>query len=261
MARRPLLLMCLSAALLATACGRGKDDGGEDHPGMVHIDGAGGGFHIDRHEHPNRAGEIPSHETTLRGAADACAAEGKRLCTDAEWRRACAGPDGDRRFGYGDRYEEGRCYAGVRPASGHSGMPNEAEVIAAAGAYERCVTPEGVHDMVGNVEEWVLSSWRGGEGALEGGASFTASWYATCDGRYSRQPHYRLDTQEPVFSAGFRCCWSEAAPTEDDLGPADLSADTRARMDAARGASSVAPYRPDDEVEIASGNLEVTRNP
>ncbi len=247
---KPLWLPAIAIVLAAGPSGCG---GGGERPGMVQIAGDDGGFHIDRFEYPNRAGEIPRHETTLQGAAEACAAEGKRLCTDAEWRRACSGPEGDRRYGYGDSYEDGRCFAGVRPESGHSGMPNEAEVLAAAGSYDRCATPEGVHDLVGNVEEWVLSNWQGGEGALEGGASFTASWYATCDGRYSRQPHYRLDTREAIFSAGFRCCWSEDAPTAAELTADDLAVDTRARMAAARVGASGGPYRADDEVEIATG--------
>lgn len=246
----------LSAVIVLAAagggCGRGDDRAG-DREGMVRIADDGDEFYIDRYEFPNREGEIPEHETTLRGAAESCAAGGKRLCTDAEWRRACAGTDGTRRFGYGENFERGRCFAGVPPSSGHSGMPNESEVVAAAGAYERCVTPEGVHDMIGNVEEWVLSTWQGGEGALEGGASFTTSWYATCDGRYSRQPHYRLDTNEPIFSAGFRCCWSPGAPTEADLTADDLAADTRERMETARATASPLDYRPEDEVEVSPG--------
>lgn len=229
--------------------------GSDERPGMAHIegDGEGGGFHIDHYEYPNREGERPWHETTLAQAREACAGEGKRLCTDAEWRRACAGSDGIRRFGYGATFEEGRCFAGMRPSSGHSGMPNEAEVIEAAGGHPDCATPEGVHDMVGNVEEWVLSSWQGGEGILEGGASFTASSYATCDGRYSRQPHYRLDPREAVFSAGFRCCWSEGAATEADLTAVERSADSEARMNAAALAASASPYEPGDEIEVAPG--------
>ncbi len=220
---------------------------------MAFIPTDDGGFYVDRYEFPNREGERPQHETTLQMARDACAGEGKRLCTDGEWRRACAGPDGDRRFGYGRRYKEGNCFVGTQPSSGHSGMPNEADVVAESGAFGRCQTADGVHDMVGNVEEWVSSSWQGGEGTLEGGASFTASWYATCDGRYSREPHYRLDPREPVYSAGFRCCTSEASPTEADVPVAERAKDTEARMAAARAGASTADYEPTDEVEAAPG--------
>ena len=51
--------------------------------------------------------------------------------------------------------------------------------------------------MVGNLEEWVLDSWRGAEGMLEGGA---VHLYLLCGlfGRYSRQPDYR-STDRRVF--------------------------------------------------------------
>ena len=44
---------------------------------------------IDPYEFPNQKGVKPETETNLAHAADACATVGKRLCTAAEWRRAC----------------------------------------------------------------------------------------------------------------------------------------------------------------------------
>ena len=45
---------------------------------------------------------------SLSRAADACANAGKRLCTTAEWMRACQGPDGWT-FPYGDVENSGAC--------------------------------------------------------------------------------------------------------------------------------------------------------
>ena len=72
------------------------------------------------------------------------------------------------------------------------------ELIIASGDREACQSTEGVFDMVGNLEEWVLDSWRGAEGMLEGGAWYTHTSYADCSGRYSRQP-----AMNPHRQAGF----------------------------------------------------------
>ncbi|MFT5686922.1 MAG: sulfatase activating formylglycine-generating enzyme, partial [Myxococcota bacterium] len=103
-------------------------------------------------------------------------------------------------------------------------------------------------DMVGNLEEWVLDDWRGIDGMLEGGAWYTFAAYADCTGRYSREPDYRLAPDRRVYSAGFRCCWTEEAPT-----PADISADANARLEAAAATDSDAAYDATNEFPLGGG--------
>jgi formylglycine-generating enzyme required for sulfatase activity len=93
---------------------------------MVHLQtpGAAGSvadFHIDPYEFPSQPGVKPKVYTNATTAREACAAAGKRLCTAAEWRRACAGPDGASRFGYGAQYEAGRCHVARALGSGQQG--------------------------------------------------------------------------------------------------------------------------------------------
>ncbi len=225
------------------------------HIGADPVTGAASdqGYYIDRYEFPNQAGVRPDVYVDLDTAAERCASAGKRLCTAAEWRRACLGAGGDARYGYGETYVRGRCHTEDRLASGHTSMMDPTELVAASGGYPDCQTPEGVFDLVGNAEEWVLADWRGIDGMLEGGAWYTWVGYADCSGAYSREPDYRLDPDRAVFSAGFRCCWSAAAPTADALTAEQISADADARLQQARAGSSTAAYDPSDEVEVAPG--------
>lgn len=241
-------------ALLLAGCGDGAPTG------MVRLDGPEGvPFWIDAYEFPNRAGEKPATYANLEEARAACGAAGKRLCTAAEWRTACAGPDGARRYPYGPTFASGRCHLSASPPSGHTSMMDPDTLVTPAGTYPACRTPEGVWDLSGNVEEWVLDNWNGLEGMLEGGAWYTYSGYADCTGRYSREPDYRIDPSRKVFSAGFRCCWSEEAPDEAHLSQAARSRDAATRLASAPGGApgggSEAAYDPTAEIPTDEGTF------
>ncbi len=230
-------------AVLTAGCGEP-----EPPPDMVRLStGDGWEFSIDRYEFPNQAGAKPVTYVNMPEAQEACAGVGKRLCTAAEWRRACLGPDGVSLYGYGSSYVAGACFVGSHLPSGHTSMMDPSELIEASGARAGCVTPEGVHDLVGNLEEWVLDDWRGVDGMVDGGAWYTYPRYADCSGRYSRQPDYRLDPGKRVYSAGFRCCTSPEAP-----GPEQIAADARAQLEASLGSRELA-YEPSAEVRLADG--------
>ena len=233
-----------AALLLALGCGQEAappDD-------MVRLTTADGwAFAIDRYEFPNVPGTKPRTYVNMIEAEAACADVGKRLCTAQEWRRACAGPDGTHRFGYGVGYQAGACFTGQPLPSGHTSMMNPDELVAASGAHTGCVTPEGVGDLVGNLEEWVRDDWRGVRGMLEGGAWYTYPRYADCSGRYSRQPDYRLDPDKRVYSAGFRCCTSDQ-PLDD----ARVGADAAAQLALSTGDPDQ-PYDPEAELPNGPG--------
>jgi len=222
---------------------------------MVRIITPANEYYIDAYEFPNRRGEIPKHKVSFVQARKACESVGKRLCTDWEWRRACLGVRGQNTFAYGSRFNRDRCHSGNILLSGHSGMVDTKKGILPSGKKHDCITPEGVYDMLGNLEEWVLTSWNGAPGILEGGAWFTVYRYADCTGRYSRQPNYRVSLEVPIFSAGFRCCWSANAPTEARLNKEDLARDSKQRLYDAQAWGSNKPYNSKDEVEVLPGLL------
>lgn len=211
--------------VVATGCPEGRGDD------MQRIDWHPDGvFSIDRYEFPNQIGQFPTHGVTLQEAVEACAEAGKHLCTATEWRAACRGPEG-RRWPWGDRPIPDICRLEV-DAGGHTSLVDQGanedgklSGVAASGAYRDCSTPEGVHDLAGNLEEWVQDDWLGRSGSLEGGAWYTRQSYADCSGDYSRSPDYRLEVDQPVGSAGFRCC----TRAEGGVTAALVAADAHAR--------------------------------
>lgn len=160
----------------ARARSRGKRRGARSQrcpAAMVHVTPADDeGFCIERFEHPGR-GRLPRRGVSLAQARDACHARGARLCTVEEWITACGV-----RFPYGRAYSPGRCNT------------NAGGRLVAAGSRRRCRSRWGVHDLSGNVSEWVQGGVHlGGDASQSGGM-------VSC--RSSN------DQQGPL--TGFRCC-------------------------------------------------------
>jgi formylglycine-generating enzyme required for sulfatase activity len=126
-----------------------------------------GDFCVDRYEAPNRRGDAP---LVMQSAGDAevwCAAHHKRLCTEDEWIAACSGEQGWS-YPYGEAHLDDRCnddrpwrtVDGAKlakwPAPEAQGHVRDLYQADPSGARDGCVSPTGVHDLTGNVEEWVI---------------------------------------------------------------------------------------------------------
>ena len=163
----------------------------------------------------SRAGAVPQGYINGRQAADACAAAGKRLCTDTEWLRACRGPTATT-YPYGNTRMPGVCndaraqhpaveYFGTSDPSVFSmidhpclnQLPNSLDL---AGENAGCISAEGALDMMGNLHEWTADP----NGTFRGG--FYVDTYRNGNGcLYATTAH---DTGHWDYSTGFRCCAS-----------------------------------------------------
>jgi formylglycine-generating enzyme required for sulfatase activity len=88
----------------------------------------------------------PVNEVTWNGARSYCAWRGARLPTEAEWEAAARGREG-RIYPWGDQPPNA-----LRAVFGR--RSNETEPV---GGRPAGATPEGVHDLAGNVAEWTSS--------------------------------------------------------------------------------------------------------
>lgn len=91
--------------------------------------------------------EHPAVEVSWFGARDYCAAQGRRLPTEAEWERAARGADG-REYPWGN----------AAPTANRAvfGRPYNATERGDARPGGR--TPEGVEDLLGNLREWTATA-------------------------------------------------------------------------------------------------------
>ena len=156
-------------------------------------------FSIDKYEYPNKPGEMPLGNVSWTEARQLCQDQGKRLCTESEWEKACRGK-GDFLFSYGPQFEAGRCNTPY--------LKDEkwirSQGPAASGTYDGCGNPEGVQDMIGNLWEWTTVTYDGQQDwkVVRGGSWFNNVNFARADGRYG---HY-LTSEYKLDLIGFRCC-------------------------------------------------------
>ena len=156
-------------------------------------DGETDRYCIDIYEYPNVEGDMPVQGDSWYFANTTCIAEGKHLCTEAQWTKACKGPY-NYRFIYGNDFDEFKC---------RSQLPFD-DGPAPLGSYPECKNNWGVYDMSGNVWEWTSEVATGAKKVLRGGAWHT--WGDVFCDHYFDRYNANHDDKAVFGSEGFRCC-------------------------------------------------------
>lgn len=179
-------------------------------------------FCIDEYEYPSKKGAHPPVMVSWYDGEAACEAEGKRLCRESEWVAACEGPE-KLPFPYGRSRDPRQCnldntYVGPQLdrvySTNQSVQDRELLMLdqsVASGEKAGCVSGFGVHDLTGNMDEWVTadedthkpSRWAG----LKGGA-----W------GHVRNACRPMTTSHPpeftYYFISFRCCGEASGERE-----------------------------------------------
>jgi formylglycine-generating enzyme len=149
------------------------------------------GFFVDQYAYPNEQGGLPLTNVAQNTARSLCEAEGKRLCSELEWERACKGPR-NLVYEYGTHFVDKTCGMGTNSRP----LPS--------GYLHGCRSEFGVADMHGGVWEWTDSPWgRGSVGdkvSLRGGNGADGEVIGRCANAEAKAPHSKAP------DIGFRCC-------------------------------------------------------
>ncbi len=161
-----------------------------------------GGFFIDRYNHPAEPGAIPLTGMTQAEARVYCSDQGKRLCTELEWERACKGPD-NLIYDYGNDYDGSICATG------------QSDALSPNGVNARCASGFGVHDLHGSAWNWTSSAWgRGSDDnrvVVRGGNGHEGELIGRC----ANARGYAPERGDPRI--GVRCCAGEVNPATVEL--------------------------------------------
>jgi formylglycine-generating enzyme len=157
-------------------------------------------FCMDRDEYAKPGDSLPASNVAWRDADQVCGAQGKRVCKESEWNFACEGEE-MRPYPYGWKRDAEACNADRTDIYRADGELRDLRV--GADGAPRCVSPFGVHNLTGNLEEWTTidGSDRSGPArpAMKG-----AYWQPSRN--HCRAAQTAHDRFYHGTETGFRCC-------------------------------------------------------
>ena len=161
----------------------------------------------------------PVFGLTWKRCNDYCDWRGKRLATEAEWERAAAGLD-ERKYPWGNENLDQKKANYNRCCFVNKGLS-----INEIGSHRSGMTPEGIHDLAGNIAEWVYDWYdknyyknseydnpqgpiSGTNHTIRGGAWNSLSGYLRSSARYG------YDDAKDFYGIGCRCALSDKKITK-----------------------------------------------
>ena len=157
-------------------------------------------FCMDRDEYSPTDKGLPVSHASWTDATKTCASLGKRVCLESEWQFACEGEE-MRPYPYGWKRDANACNADRVDIYERDGSLRDLRV----GADDKpaCVSPFGVHNLSGNLEEWTTIDASAGVGAPRP-AMKGAYWQPSRN--HCRAAQTAHDRFYKGTETGFRCC-------------------------------------------------------
>ncbi len=158
-----------------------------------------------------KPGAVPWTNLTHADAASACQAAGKRLCTEAEWQRACQTAAASAcTWSFASACAaSSSTTCNTHELDGDAAMSGDQDVLVASGSRTSCYADWGganhIYDLTGNAKEWTAAR-TAGVNPLRGG-----SYLDLLDGSTCSFSFVAVDNNYKLANAGFRCC-SDTAP-------------------------------------------------
>ena len=155
-------------------------------------------FCIDKDEFTRKTETLPQTTISWTESKKSCEKSGKRLCDESEWNFACEGPamlpypTGPERDSTKCNFDQMRLLDALHKVR---------DLRMPSASLAACVSPFGVRNMVGNVDEWTNRDVTSGPNhtALKGG------WWMA--GRNRCRPATTAHSEVyRDFQVGFRCC-------------------------------------------------------
>lgn len=162
--------------------------------------------------------KMPIADISWTEASEKCSSRGVRLCRESEWTFACEGED-MRPYPYGLQRRSDLCNHDIGRELVCGKMLCDHRKPVNDSSLKDCSTPEGIVNMTGNIDEWVVLdtphySQKNGNRKMMSGLK--GGWWGNLRNR-CRPVTVDHDEYFHELQTGFRCCSDVSLKTTNNL--------------------------------------------